>query len=485
MNWVVFLQAAYFIVLLLVIVQIIYDTRNTTKALSYILAVVFLPVVGIIFYLSFGVNFRKRKFYNHKLLRDEKLREEVKEHGFEVAENIWQDDLFPSKYRHLSGFILNTNISPVSAGNDINVYQNGEQKFPALLAAIKNARHHIHMEYYIYESDAIGNQVTNALIERAQQGVEVRFIYDDFGSFNIGRKLLKKMQAGGIQTSPFYKLRLHAIAHRINYRNHRKIVVIDGESAFTGGINVGDNYINSADAPKKQLYWRDMHIQITGPAVAFLQYVFISDWNFCSEDKVNLNERYFPVSMKTQTVEPELVQLVSSGPDSDLPNILFSIIKAIASARTQILITTPYFIPGDRLKDALIIAAKSGVKVRLLVPYQSDSRIVNTAAKSYYSELLAIGVDIFLYKKGFIHSKTLVIDDDLVILGSANMDVRSFDINFEINTLIYGQKLAQQLVDVFEKDLKDAEKIDAEQWLQRSTLIHFWERVVRLFSPMM
>lgn len=488
MNWIVVLQAAYFIVLLLVIVQIIYDTRNTTKALSYILAVIFIPVIGIIFYLSFGVNFRKRKFYSHKLLRDEKLRQDVKDHGFEVSEPIWDDDLFPAKYRQLSGFILNTNISPVTAGNEVTVYQNGEQKFPALLAAIQQAQHHIHVEYYIYESDGIGNQVANALIERAQQGIEVRFIYDDFGSFNIGRQLLKKMQANGIQTVPFYRLRLHAIAHRINYRNHRKIVVIDGVRGFTGGINVGDNYINPQGPDKtlpKQLYWRDMHIQIKGPAVAFLQYVFISDWNFCSEDELALTARYFPQEMHTETVAPQLVQLVSSGPDSDLPNILFSIIKAISSARSQILITTPYFIPGDRLKDALIIAAKSGVKVRLLVPYQSDSRIVNTAAKSYYSELLSIGVDIFMYKKGFIHSKTLVIDHDLVILGSANMDVRSFDINFEINTLIYGEALAQQMTEVFEQDLTDAEKIDPELWLTRSALTHFWERVVRLFSPMM
>src|SRR5690554_3524727 len=278
MNWIAFLQAAYFIILLLVIIQIIYDTRNTTKALSYILAVIFLPIVGIVFYLSFGVNFRKRKFYSHKLLRDEQLRQEVKAHGFEVSESIWENELFPSKYRHLSGFVLNTNISPVSAGNNVTLYQNGEQKFPALLEAIQQAQHHIHMEYYIYESDGIGNQVANALIERAAQGVEVRFIYDDFGSFNIGRQLLKKMQASGIQTSPFYRLRLHAIAHRINYRNHRKIVVIDGQRAFTGGINVGDNYINSTNtekAPEKQLYWRDIHIQIKGPAVAFLQYVFI------------------------------------------------------------------------------------------------------------------------------------------------------------------------------------------------------------------
>lgn len=488
MNWVVFLQAAYFIVLLLVIVQIIYDTHNTTKALSYILAVVFIPVLGIIFYFSFGVNFRKRKFYSHKLLRDEKLRKDVKEHGFEVAESIWQDDLFPSKYRHLSGFILNTNLSPVSAGNSIDIYHNGEQKFPALLEAIRHARHHIHVEYYIYESDGIGNQVANALIERAQQGVEVRFIYDDFGSFHIGRQLLKKMQRNGIQMAPFYRLRLHAIAHRINYRNHRKIVVIDGQRVFTGGINVGDNYINATKttpAPEKQIYWRDTHMQIRGPAVVFFQYVFISDWNFCSDTQISLKSDYFPVIITTDVVEPELVQPVSSGPDSDLPNILFSILKAIASARSQILITTPYFIPGDRLKDALIIAAKSGVKIKLLVPDQSDSRIVNTAAKSYYSELLSIGIEIFLYKKGFIHSKTMVIDNDLVILGSANMDVRSFDINFEINTLIYGEAKAQQMAEMFEADLQDAEKIDAEQWLQRGTLVHFWERVVRLFSPMM
>lgn len=485
MNWIVVLQAVYFVVMLLAIVQVIYDSRNTTKALSYILAIVFLPVIGIVFYLSFGINYRKRKFYSHKLLRDEQLRKDVKTQSHEASDAAWKSSHFPVKYRNLARFIVNANISPLTAGNKVTLLRNGEQKFPELLQAISHAQHHIHIEYYIYENDQIGNQLADALIERAKAGVEVRFIYDDFGSYLIGRELIARLQQAGVKTSPFYRIRLHALAHRLNFRNHRKIVVIDANLGFTGGINVGDNYCNDTVEKGPQLYWRDMHLRIEGSAVAFLQYIFISDWNFCTDDSLILSADYFPEKLYGDDRQPQMVQMVSSGPDSDLPNILFSLLKAIHAARQRIYITTPYFIPGDALKDALMMAAKSGVDVRLLVPLDSDSKVVNTAAKSYYSDLLAVGIRIFQYEKGFIHTKSIVIDDDLVIMGTANMDIRSFDINFEVNVLIYGHVLAKELAEVFAEDVADALEIDPKAWLNRSALLNFWERVVRLFSPMM
>src|SRR5690606_1680237 len=279
MNWIAFLQAAYFIILLMAIVQVIYDSRNTTKALSYILAIIFLPFIGIIFYLSFGINYRKRKFYSHKLLRDSTLRKNVEAQSHEASDAAWNSSHFPVKYQNLARFILNTNISPLTAGNKVTLLRNGEEKFPVLLQAIKSAQHHIHIEYYIYENDQIGNQIADALIERAQAGVEVRFIYDDFGSYLIGRELVARLQQAGVKTSPFYRIRLHALAHRLNFRYHSKSVLIEAKLGFPGGINVADNYCNLTAENKPKLYWRDIHLQIEGPAVAFLQYRFITDWN--------------------------------------------------------------------------------------------------------------------------------------------------------------------------------------------------------------
>jgi cardiolipin synthase len=359
----------------------------------------------------------------------------------------------------------------------VKLLLNGEEKFPEVLEAIRNAKHHIHIEYYIYEWDEIGEQVAELLIQKANEGVKVRFIYDDFGSPNIKKKTEERMRKAGIEIYPFQKVHFYLLANRLNYRNHRKIIVIDGQIGFTGGINVSDKYINNGS---HKLFWRDTHLRIDGPGVFYLQYLFLTDWNFCS-GKVLAPEK-FHFSVPTDSKDDCFLQVAASGPDSVQPSILFSLLQAIYLARKEILITTPYFIPGDSILQALRIAALSGLSVKLLVPGVADSRLVNAASKSYYEDLLCAGVDIYMYQKGFVHAKTLVADGILSIIGTANMDLRSFELNFEVNVMLYDRKFSEQLRTVFFKDLEDAEKIDKDAWCQRPAYNQLPERIARLFS---
>ena len=383
---------------------------------------------------------------------------------------------------NLARFVHNTTDSPLTANNTVKLLLNGEEKFPEVLAAMESATSHIHVEYYIYEDDETGNSIADVLIRKATEGVEVRFMYDDFGSHGLKKAFIKKLEDSGVETAPFYKIKLYAIANRLNYRNHRKIIVIDGKKSFVGGINISDKYRNETKT-KDDLYWRDTHLMMEGPATYYLQYLFLCDWNFCSKQKLIFEPEYFPMHDRIQEMNAELVQIASSGPDSTLPVIFYSLMEIISSAKQRIRITSPYFIPGESLMDALIIAAKSGVEIKILVPGISDSKMVNSAARSYYSELLQHGVRIFLYEKGFVHAKTMLADDNLSIVGSANMDYRSFDLNFEVNALLYSETITRQLAAAFENDLESSTEINATAWLNRPKYIHLWEKFVRLLSP--
>ncbi len=285
--------------------------------------------------------------------------------------------------------------------------------------------------------------------------------------------------------SPFSivgKIKWHALANRLNYRNHRKIIVIDGVVGFVGGINMSDKYRNDLNKENHQ-FWRDTHLMIKGQATAYLQYLFMGDWNFCSTTPFQYSETYFIDKTKYEVITDEIVQIAASGPDSKQPVIFYSLLEAINSAKKRIYITSPYFIPDESLMDALLIAIQGGIDVKIIIPGESDSKIVNAAASAYYTELLEVGAEIYKYNKGFVHAKTMVIDDDVAIVGSANMDYRSFDLNFEVNALVYSKNIAKQLTDIFEKDLKNSELIDAETWINRPKYIHLWERMIRLLSP--
>ena len=486
MNWVVILDIVYIIILVVVCLRIIYDTTSTNKTLAYLLLVIFIPVAGMLFYFSFGINYRKRRVYSKKLIEDDALRSEV------IREVIMETELNLKDHTHAIGdakslvhLLLRDSLSPLTSGNHARLLVNGEEKFPEVFRALETARHHIHIQYYIYEDDVVGNQVKDILVRKAKEGVKVRFIYDAFGSRSIRKKFLGELKASGVEAYPFNRIRFIPLANRVNYRNHRKIIVVDGNCGFVGGINISDRYINvpRTDGKKQRLFWRDTHLRIDGPGVQYLQYLFFCDWNFCSGQKLQPEHDYF--SDRRHPEGNEHVQIAASGPDSPTSTIMLSLLKAINLARRELFITTPYFIPGETILNALKVASLGGVDVKILAPGISDSRLVNAAAWSYYDDLLRAGVEIYLYYKGFIHVKTMVVDDYISIVGTANMDYRSFDLNFEVNAVVYGDKFAGELRTTFLQDLEFAEKIEARTWRKRPMYKQLPERVARLLSPLL
>ncbi|MDF2188883.1 cardiolipin synthase [Paraflavitalea sp. CAU 1676] len=485
LDWLLVIEVIYVILVILVCLRVIYDTRSTTKTAAYILLVIFVPIGGIFIYFSFGINYRKRKIYNKKIIKDSELDRRIKEEIVHYSlHNLERKNPAIAANKELARLLLNDGPSPLTSNNDVQVLVNGEQKFPAVLEALEKAQHHIHIEYYIYEDDEIGRAIEAVLCRKAQEGVTVRFIYDDFGSRTIRKKMVRRLRAAGVHAFAFHKIIFIALANRLNYRNHRKIIVIDGGVGFVGGINVSDRYINSPDRSQQQ-YWRDTHLRIEGPGVHYLQYLFLADWNFCAGEQVQPDYDLFPKENAFHPKGNKIVQMAASGPDSDRPTILFSLLQAIHLAQEEILITTPYFIPGESILEALIVSALGGLKVKLLVPGESDSVFVNTAARSYYGELLKAGVEIYLYRKGFVHAKTMVTDSKVAIVGSANMDYRSFDLNFEVNAIVYDQEVAGKLRTIFYEDIKDAEKIDPVAWDARPWYLEMKEKTARLVAPML
>ena len=484
MNWLVVYQIAYVIILVLVCLRIIYDTRTRTKTLAYLVFAIFVPVIGMGFYFLFGINYRKRKLYSKKLVENDALAKKLGEDVFNYSRRTFdKNESDVKEFKELALMLLRDNKSPLTANNDVKLLINGELKFPEVIEAIEAAKDHIHVEYYIYDDDETGAQVGEALIKKAKEGVVVRFMYDAFGSMSLRRKMIKQLKDAGIKIYPFYRILFIAFANRLNYRNHRKIIVVDGRVAFVGGINVADRYVNSHK--KQKLFWRDTHLRIEGPGVRYLQYVFLCDWNFCSKEGVMPTEKLFPPPSSLPVKGNKVVQIAASGPDSDIPTILFSVLQGINLAEKELLITTPYFIPGDSIMDSLMAAALGGVKVMLLVPFKSDSLLANLAARSYYEDLLRSGIEIYMYKKGFLHSKTMVIDRKVAIVGSANMDYRSFDLNFEVNAIVYDPDVSEQLANVFFEDLEGADKIDPETWYNRPKRIFLIEKTVGLLSPVL
>lgn len=483
-KWLLVVEGFYLLLILAVLTRVVLDTRSVAKTLAYILLVVFVPLLGMIFYFSFGINYRKRKIYSKKLKVDESFKADFQARIKSYREMIRKmDSPLLREHKPLITLLSHLGVggSHVLENTEVRLLQNGENFFPLLIEEMWKARNHIHIQSYIYDNDEIGNKLKEVMIAKAKEGVEVRLIYDDFGSMQIRRTLVKELIESGVQAFPFNRIRIIQLANRLNYRNHRKIVVIDGTTSFVGGINVSDKYING----EGKLYWRDTHLMIRGFSSMILQQIFLADWNFCADDTISVSRRYFPLEESVPYPAPKLVQITASGPDSDRPNILYAVLQAVSKARKEILITTPYYIPDSSLQEALIIAALSSVDVKLLVPAEADSFLVTLASQSYFEELLAAGVKIYLYRKGFIHAKTFVVDRQVASVGTANLDARSFDLNFEVAAFIYDQEVAGELARVFFNDLQDAEELRLADWTDRPRWKIFSERVIRLFSPFM
>lgn len=459
---------------------IISQNRAPSKTIAYLLLFFSLPVVGIIIYAVAGENYRKNKLYKQKFLQDNAQFNRYASHLIRMSEDLLQHHMYRLRGSDQTArLILNDSRLPLSVNNKVELLINGEAKFERLFEELEKAVHHIHIEYYIIEDGIIANRLKNVLLRKAKQGVAIKIIYDDFGT-SLKNKYLRQLRTNGVQVIPFYRILFPFVSNRHNYRDHRKMVVIDGRVAFTGGINISDRYVNTI--PGNELFWRDTHLMIKGDAVKPLQYLFFLNWNFCSKEELPVTLDYFPTCPDEHG---QMVQVLQSGPDSDRASIMLSYFSAIVNAKKYVYITTPYFIPNESLLNALKEAALSKVDVRLLVPGRSDSLFVNMASHSYYEDLLEAGVRIYFYQKGFVHAKTLVSDYTLSMVGSANMDIRSFDLNFELNAVVYDSEVHGQLRDVFLEDISHSTELQYESWSQRGRIKKFGESICRLFSSVL
>jgi len=363
--------------------------------------------------------------------------------------------------------------------NEIEIYTDGERKFQELFNSIENAKDHIHMEYYIIRNDDLGNKLLNILSKKAKEGVEVRLLYDSVGGRQISKDKIEKLKSSGVKVAVFFASTIPFVNFKINYRNHRKIVVIDGTVGFVGGFNVGNEYMGLNN---KIGYWRDTHLKISGDAVIDLQTRFFLDWSHASKQELMFLPKYFPDNRMQGKVG---IQIISSGPDKSDEVIKSNYVKMINSAKKSILIQTPYFVPDASVFEAIKIAAASGVDVRIMIPCKPDHPFVYWATYWYCGGLLKYGVKVYIYEYGFLHAKTLVIDGTVASVGTANFDVRSFKLNFECNAIIYDTKTSKMLYDIFMEDLNYSMELTRELYLERGILIRFKESVCRLLAPLL
>jgi len=423
-SWVQFIiTGLYFITVLFVCFMIIFENRAPVKTLSWVMVVLLVPVIGIIFYLFFGQNYRKQKIFSRKSVLDMEQLSNIA--AFQVKTLPERLSSASEKIRekeHLIKLMLNNSKSALTEYNKVDILLDGVETFPSMFDAIAEAKSFINLEFYRLESDILGMKFCDALIGKAREGVKVRVIFDDVGSWSLSGKVIKRMQQNGVEIYPFMPVRFPWLTNKINYRNHRKILVVDGIKGYVGGLNIADKYLHGH---REIGNWRDTHLLIRGEAVTALNNVFMVDWYFVSD--ILLTEEN-SVAEDRKITDRCWVQVASSGPDSDWANIMQVFFSAIATARKYIYLCTPYFSPDETILNALLTASLSGVDVRLILPGKSDSPVAYWNTRSYISEMMEAGIKIYLYNDGFNHSKYLLVDDVFASVGSANVDMRSFDL---------------------------------------------------------
>lgn len=454
------------------------ERRSATSTWAWLMVLFFIPIAGFMIYLIFG-----RRLSNHIFTWDTKSRLGV-EKQVQSQLALLENNQLPYKqgmqeqYRKLYYLHLKHSDAIYSQNNHVDLFTDGAEKFSALIHDLEQAQDHIHLLYYIVRHDHLGTKIANVLIKKAQEGVEVRFLYDDMGSRSLSRNYVRRLERANIQVGAFFPPKIPKINLKINYRNHRKLAIIDGKVGYIGGFNIGDEYLGKSE---KFGYWRDTHLRVLGNAVQTMQTRFMLDWNQASRNHIGYDDRYF-VSEDYGDVG---MQIVSSGPDQEWEQIKYGYIKMILAAEEYVYIQTPYFIPDDSLMDALRIAALSGVKIKIMIPNKPDHVFVYWATLSNVGELLDEGAEIYLYQNGFLHAKTIVVDGKISSVGTANIDVRSFRLNFEVNAFIYDVDIAQKLVTVFQEDIKLSTQMTKSLYARRSLGIKFKESVSRLLSPIL
>ena len=469
----------YLITVVFVAFLIILENRNPEKTISWILVLILLPFIGIVIYLFFGQEYRKTKMYSRKGLKDlEKLRNLTMEQldNLPLHSVQFSDKLYSKK--RLMNLLLSNSNAILTNDNEVQILRNGEETFPEIFRTIEQARHHIHLEYYIIEDDKIGNYLRELLIRKAQEGIEVRLIFDDVGSWELKKKFIRSMSDAGVKVDCFMKVRFPMLTSRVNYRNHRKILVVDDEIAFVGGLNFADRYLDGVPGIGP---WRDTHLKVIGGGATALQIIFMADWYFVSKEILKGDEYFRPF----ESGNGKLVQMTASGPDSDWESIGQAYFAAIASATEYVYISTPYLMPTADIVTALKTSALGGIDVRIIVPGLSDAITPKWGTNSYIEELLEAGVKVYFYRAGFTHSKVIITDGVFSSVGTANLDFRSLETNFEVNAMIYDEQIAGILAAQFLEDQEKSEMIILEEWQKRPRINKIKESFSRILSPML
>lgn len=472
-HWIFLL--IYIMVIVSIIVTILMDNRQPAKTMAWVMVLLFVPVAGIILYIFFGQNTRKMRFISQRSLDQLSKRQ--------MLEFVEQRELrMPDKFQSLVRLFTNQSLALPFKDNEAEFYTDGYQFFPALLQAISRARHHIHLETYIFDDDPLGRLIADALIQKAKEGVEIRVIYDDVGCWRVPSTFFERMKKAGIDVCAFMPVKFPAFTSKVNYRNHRKVCVIDGIEGFTGGINIALRYVKGMR--NGTLPWRDTHMRLRGSIVYALQRAFLVDWYFVDRTLVT-NRKYYP-PMPWKISNDCLAQMVTSSPIAPWPDIMQGYVRILLEAKSYVYMESPYFLPTEPVLFAMRTAALAGVDVRLMVPRHSDSHLLEWASLSYVVETLASGVKIKLYEGGFNHSKLLVADDEVSTCGSTNIDFRSFENNFESNVFFYDRQMALRIKELYMAD--EAQSVDfndVDTLRHRPYLHRLTESLFRLLAPLL
>lgn len=471
LHWIFYL--AYFLTVAATVITVIMENRQPAKTMAWVLVLSFVPVAGIVLYFFFGQNTRRMRFISQRSLDQLSKRS--------MLEFVAQRNLrLPDRHERLIRQFANQSQALPFKDNDTDIFTDGHSLFLALLRDIGRATHHIHLDFYIFEDDALGRLVADALIDKAHEGVEVRLIYDDVGCWRVPDRFFDRMRQGGVDVRPFMPVRFPAFTSKVNYRNHRKLCVIDGQTAYIGGMNVALRYVKG----NGQQPWRDTHLRVRGSAVYAVQCAFLVDWYFVARTLI-ADHRYYPTPI-LPLPNDSIAQVVTSSPVAKWPDIMQGYVRIIAEARRYVYIETPYFLPTEPVLLALRTAALAGVDVRVMIPQRSDSRWLAWASTSFVVEMADTGVRFYLYKEGFNHSKLLVSDDSLSTCGSTNIDFRSFENNFEANIFFYDEQMAERMKAVFCNDLAQSIPLtDTSAIHRRPFLRKLWVSLVRLMAPIL
>lgn len=474
-SWRIKLVAGLFyaVMILISIYSLMLENRSAQHTLVWIYVLVFIPLIGYAFYLYSGQLYLKGYLFQSKRRNDRETWQRLMRSETKPDLTFLQD-----QQQSFAQFAMNASPTPLSTSSRAYVLKNGKETFAEIKRRLREAEEFIHIEYYIFRSDRLGKEIIDILMEKAKAGVEVLFIFDAAGSMSLSASDIALMIEAGIKVQPFSPLKYGFFNQKFNFRNHRKIIIIDGKIGFVGGLNVGVEYLGEDESIG---HWRDSHMILEGEAVYTLHTVFLLDWEYVSREKVLEKHRAIRSPIETDELDGA-VQVVASGPDTQQGIMSDFYYSLISSATQSIWIATPYFVPDEAIRTALRVAAAKGVEVRILVPEINDSFLTEYASRSYFPELLLYGVEIYSYKKGFLHQKIIIVDGNLASIGTANMDMRSFHLNFEVNVFLYGCSAIRDLVAHYEQDMEESEKIRPVEFYKRGLVNRSKESFARLFS---